>query len=158
MMKDLNAINAQIDVKVGELKWSGKLQDIVRINIADLDGDLSQQPSVVSWFGVILAEAIATYEDLKDRKERMYASLYLKYREQDEKLGVKSTEARTNSQIMVDNDYIAHQDKLNDVRRQMNVLKSISVSLDHRRDMLIQLSANIRSEHKAGDYGFDGKE
>jgi len=157
-MKDLNSFNATIDVKVGDLKWSGKLQDVVRINIVDLNGDLSDQPSVVSWFGVILAEAIASYESMKDQKERLYAQLYLKYREQDEKAGVKSTEARLNSMIITDKDYIVIQDRHSDVRRQMNILKSISTSLDHRRDMLIQLSANIRREHDAGDYGHEGKE
>ena len=157
-MTDMNQFNAAIDIKVNDLKWSGKLQEVVGINVSDLDGDLSNQPGIVSWFGVVLAEAIASSEDLKDQRDRVYARLYLRYREQDEIAKVKSTEARINSLVLTDPDYVGVQERFNYMRKQMNTLKSLSASLDHRRDMLIQLSANIRKEHSSGDYGFDGKE
>jgi hypothetical protein len=154
-MKDLSQLNAFVEVKVNKMTWSGKLQDIVNINANDLNNELANQPAVVSWFGAVLAEAIATYEELKDRKERVYAELYLKYKEKDEKMGVKSTEARLNSLILTDSDYEKVQVQFNEMRKQVNVLKSISNSLEHRRDMLIQLSANIRRELTAGDYMHD---
>lgn len=154
-MKDLSQMDAFVEVKVNDLSWSGKLQEVVNINMKDIDNELAKQPTIVSWFGAVLAEAIALHEELKDRKERVYASLYLRYREKDEKLGVKSTEARLNSLILTDEEYEATQNKLNAIRRQVSVLKSISNSLEHRRDMLIQLSANVRKELTSGDYGFD---
>jgi hypothetical protein len=154
-MKDMSAMNASIEIKVSNLEWKGKLQDVVHIDMKEFDAELANQASIVSWFGTVLAEAIALYEELKDRKERVYAQLYLEHKEKKEGEDKKLTEKLLDSLILTDPRYDAIQKDFNSIRRQVNLLKSLSISLEHRRDMLIQLSANIRKELMAGDYGFE---
>ena len=103
----------------------------------------------------MLAEAIASYEELKDKKEREYARLYLQYKSDADNGGVKVTETKLANLVLVDPAYVEIMEDFHVMSRQVGLLKSLSRSLEHRRDMLIQLSANIRREFVSGDYGFE---
>jgi len=154
-MKDYSSMNAFIDIKVNKMEWKGSLQDVVNIDMKDFNGELLNQATLVSWFGTVLAEAIASYEELKDRKERVHASVYLREKDNADKSGAKVTEAKLSSLVLVDDEYEKVQKEYNIMGKQVGILKSLARSLEHRRDMLIQLSANIRKEHLSGDYGFE---
>ena len=154
-MKDYSSMNAFIEIKVNNMEWKGKLQDVVNIDMKVFNDELANQATLVSWFGTVLAEAIASFEELKDKRERTSASLYLQYKEDADKSGTKITEAKLANMVLVAEDYKIVTKEYRDMKRQVGLLKSLALSFEHRKDMLIQLSANFRKELLSGDYGFE---
>lgn len=140
-------LDAQISITVKDLKWDGRLKDIVRIDVNNINEELVNQPTIVAWFGVVMAEGISLYEDIKEKTERLYSKVYLEVRERLEKAGAKVTEAVLQHTVVTDVRYIEMQEELARVRRQANILKSIIRSLEHRRSSIEQLSTNKRKEN-----------
>jgi len=161
-------LDAKVDIKIHEFKWSGNLSQVVRIDGDALTAELIRQPELVSWFGVAAVEAEDDVgrcknelEVLKDGLDTLYAELDIDIR----KAGgaQKPTEAAIKSLILSAERYKTYLGLIADKREELRAalhlsgkISKILIGLDHKRDMLIQLSSNSRHEHQAGDYGHEG--
>ncbi len=169
MVKDEKVrLDAEVKISVNEFKWNGKLSDVVRIDMDALTAELSRQPELVSWFGVAVVEATDKYEkcknalaDFKEDQDRIYAECDMAVREANK--ANKPTEPTVKSMVLTHQKYKDHIAKMSAKRVEMQEaatllgrISKILIGLEHKRDMLIQLSANYRKEHNAGDYGHDG--
>ena len=158
-------LDAKFEVNVRELSWSGKLSDIVRVDMNNLNGELARQPGLVSWFGVVQVEAVDEVEALKNKvsalkedQDSLYADLDLLMR-QESAGGKKPTEAEIKSMVTANDKYKAKTKEIQDKREELRVasgvlgqLKAVLIALEHKRDMLVQLSANHRKEFISGNY------
>jgi hypothetical protein len=163
-------LDAAITVSVKKMVWEGKLSAICRINMNDLNVEMCRQPELVSWFGVVAVEAVDQVESLKNElaalkedQDTLYADLDLLMRQ--ESAGAKKpTETEIKSMVITHTRYKevvkAIQAKRTEVREASVIFGKVSkilIALEHKRDMLIQLSANQRHEFITGDYGHEGK-
>jgi len=165
---EMTRLDAAVEIKVNEFAWKGNLSQIVRIDGDNLTGELTRQPELVSWFGVVEVEANDAVEKaknelavLKDAQEILYAHLDLEVREQHR--ANKPTESAIKSMILTNPRYLEHADKIGAKREELRSagvicgkISKILTGLKHKLDMLIQLSCNYRKEHGSGDYGHDG--
>jgi regulator of sigma D len=160
-------LDMDLEVKVGKFSWKGKLSDVAKINMNKLGVELARQPELVSWFGVVYAEAIDAVSRLKNEVQNLqdshtakYAELDLRVRTEAESKGKdKPTEPRIKAMILTHPEYVdlqkrtqAKQDEQLNATSAMNKIGKLLVGLEHKKDMLIQLSANVRKELTAGNY------
>lgn len=165
--EDKVRLDATVKISVNEFKWDGKLSDVVRIDLDALTAELARQPELVSWFGVAVVEATDKFEklknelaDMKEDQDRIYAECDLAIREANKTN--KPTEPTVKSMVLTHQKYKDHMAKMSAKRVEMQEastllgkISKILIGMEHKRDMLIQLSANYRKEHGAGDYGHD---
>ena len=170
MAKENVVLDADVEVKIGNQAWKGKLSDIARIELKNLNGELARQPELVSWFGVMSVEAVDVVEStknklaaLKEDQETLYADLDLLMRQESTTTGKKTTEAEVKSLVSAHTRYKASIKEIQNKREELrmasvvlNKMNKILIALEHKRDMLIQLSANQRREFITGDYGHEG--
>lgn len=166
--EDKVRLDAEVKISVNEFKWEGKLSDVVRIDLDSITAELARQPELVSWFGVAVVEATDKFEkcknklaDMKDDQDRIYAECDMEVRELNK--ANKPTEPTVKSLVLTHAKYKKHMAEMSAKRAEMQEaatllgrISKILIGMEHKRDMLIQLSANYRKEHGAGDYGHDG--
>lgn len=163
--------DAEVSIAIKGFAWNGKLSDVVRINLNNIDAEMARQPELVSYFGVVAVEAVDRVEalknelaSLKEDEEMIYANLDLLARDgsltpDSAKKDKKPTEKELESLVKTHARYREVVDKIRAKReeiRDANLLlakvNKILIALEHKRDMMIQLSANQRKELTAGDY------
>jgi hypothetical protein len=163
-------LDAEVKISVNEFKWNGKLSDVVRIDLDALTAELARQPELVSWFGVAVVEATDKFEkcknelaDMKEDQDRIYAECDIDVREKHRADPKPPTEPTVKSLVLTHEKYKTHMAAMSKKRGEMQEaalllgrISKILIGMEHKRDMLIQLSANYRKEHSAGDYGHDG--
>jgi len=139
-----NEFDMRVSIEVKDYKWSGNLKDLARIEVVNLNRELQDQPNLVAWFGVVLAEAVSIQKEVEWELDKAFARLHLAEKAKGQK-GVTETEIR--SRIHSDPEYQQKVEDLMKITKQVDILKKIMVALDHKRDMLVQLSANTRKEY-----------
>jgi hypothetical protein len=165
-------LDAKIDISLGEWSWKGNLGDIVKINIDNLKGEMVRQPEMVSWFGMVAVEALDDVERiknelavLKDDQDALYAELDAKIRGAAAATNVKPTEPQIKAAVLRMAEYKEHKQKMAGKREELRAANltqgkaaKMLIGLEHKRDMLIQLSSNKRKEFSSGDYGHEGSD
>ena len=159
-------LDAEIKIEVNEFKWAGKLSEIARIDIDNINQELERQPGLVSWFGVVQVEAIDRakkteneLEALEEDKDLLYAKLDIQTRQAHQGDSKAPTESSVKSMILNSEEYRGHIKKIQNKREELREaskiagkLSKIMLALDHKRDMVIQISSNNRKIWRTGDY------
>ncbi len=171
-MQDRSQLNIEVSIDVGSMKWSGNLKEVTMINPMKLAWEMHTQPGLVSWFGQLEVEAKDIVIQLKNRLAQLdeedkviHAELDLKFRYGKDEEGrplpdsVRITDKFVEASVLNSLRYRAHLKKKQDVREELRiamkkqgVITKILIALDHKKDMLVQSSANTRKEVRAGGY------
>lgn len=145
--------NINIDLDYQGQKWNGTLYSIMTVdasNIQAVNIELASQASLASWFGVVCADSVSKFEEHEEKHDRMAEVLGNAYRSDLSNKGEKFTESKIAGYVAQHPDIVKSSEELSELRVVKNKLKSIVNALEHRREMLVQLSANLRKE--AGIY------
>lgn len=127
-------------------------QNDVKCAKATIDKNLIEQSSLYAWYAVLQAEADREYQDAKTALEVLEAGLGNQIREDMAEAGLKTTETQIKSGICLKDDWQEARDWMNRARYNAKVLAGFVRALDHRKDMLVTLASNMRSE-LVGDVG-----
>lgn len=132
-----------------DLNWETYIKivdEAVKINHMSLNEDLEKQPTFYSHFAGLAAickkDMDKAANDIETTSARLKQDEYRRCRE----TGDKCTDKYLESYILSHPDYIELSNKLIVLNGKYNLLKSITTALEHRKDCLIQLSANNRAE------------
>jgi len=120
----------------------------VEIDENDIDKTMSEHSALFAFFGAVLAyakrvqDSTSTKLDMNEAKHKELRRIELFEKAQ------KITESHLNSFVLVVPELIELREELLDAQQKYNLAKNILSSMDHQKDMLVQLSANRRAEVK----------
>jgi len=121
---------------------------VTQINENDLSKCIVEQPSLYAWVAtahaVYESEAKRLDEAVKDKEHELYAH----YKQLAEAKNEKITERLLSARIRENPDYQTLREKHFAVEEKRRKLKSVVFAMEHRKDMLVQLSALKRGEMK----------
>lgn len=132
---------------VGSVDYTSHLDEHLFINRGDLSGEFAEHSERFAYYATcyeLAADKVRRFDiDLK----RMYAVLDAEKR--GEMHGVKTTEKMIENMVITDDRYVALQNEATDAEKQLGLLKAARDSMAARKEMLISLGANQRSEFRA---------
>lgn len=158
--KDLSIL--EVKVKLPQNAYTLNLAEDSKIDVNDLNQGFIEQPTIFAWYAVLAALAKSNVTCLKREiekqddyiKKTLIGTLDGKVRKQLEIDGEKITETKVERAIYADPEYIANVEKLSDLKDRLTVAEENSAILDvakdtmiQRKDMLISLGAQVRSEY-----------
>ena len=155
--KDFTGLNT--DLEVGDITRGNPIDEDVRINPVDLDYEFQTHPEKYAWWAFLAEHAKAEVDMMKNRLAVLYAQLDFnvrdKARREDEQAKeqkrkpIKYTEKMVESEVLTSQEYQEAQLALLQARKTAGLATAGRMSMDHRRDMLLQLGANYRTEGAA---------
>lgn len=148
-----------IDIIVGDDERGNPIDEDVRINPADLDYEFQTHPEKYAWWAFLAEHAKAEVEMLKNQMGVLYAQIDFQVRDKarrEEELAkeqkrkpIKYTEKMVESEVLTSKEYQEAQKKLLQARKMAGIAAAGRAAMDHRRDMLLQIGANYRTEGQA---------
>lgn len=96
--------------------------------------------------GVLVARSSFQYNEYKDKLEKLEALLDAKYRDQLIAEGAKPTEKAIDALIKADRSWGALSKLVNTAKMYADIHKTNLTALEHRKDMLMQMGAQMRRE------------
>ena len=122
--------------------------DLTAINPLNIEGELLKQARVFSYYSGLYENAKRDCEILEIELTKCQAYARIRGQEECEIKKIKATVAIMDS--FVDSDESCTEITLNlaETKSKQGLLKSLMQALSHKKDMLVQLSANQRDEKK----------
>ena len=120
----------------------------IEIDESDVNKTMVEHSALFAFFGAVLAHAKRIQDMLSTKLEMNEAKHKELRRVQLTGKGQKVTESHLNSYVLVVPELIEMREELLDAQQKYNLAKNITNSMDHQKDMLVQLSANRRAEVK----------
>lgn len=133
---------------VKDLIDPAKLQADLAIDDTDLDTAMLRQSGLFAYYGALHAQAEQQLARMEQLQEIIFARLDKKVRDEAAKAGTKVTEAQVKAAVALEPKAIAIKTAVNKAQMVANLCKSAVDAFRNRRDMLIQLAFNSRSERK----------
>lgn len=118
---------------------------ISEINENQMEREMSQQPSMYSYYHGLMASAKHEYHDLQTDVNALTAKLRAGHKNAS---SVKLTAKDLDDLVMSDEAYITASKDLNEASFRYEVLKGLCRALEHKKDMIVQMSSNRRAETK----------
>lgn len=155
-----------VNTKLGE--FEGNLGDDLKIDVNDLTASYMDQPGKYAWWAILAAQARAKSDRIKSEIDNLkdymgktlIGELDAEIRAQLEYEGEKVTETKVERLIYQNEKYIERSEQLQQLRLsyaeangEATILESARDSLDQRKDMLISLGAQLRSEGSNTELG-----
>jgi hypothetical protein len=129
-------------------KYIELTQELAKINRHDIAGELSTHPAVFSYYSGLTL----TQKGKLDRQNNSLLNLFSFHRmtvsDSNKKAGSKATATYLEDCV---NSLPEIQNLRESIQKEEEIyllLKSICTMLEHKKDMLVQLSANLRTETK----------
>ena len=123
-------------------------KEYLRLDEACIEEALIKHTSIYAFFASVLAHAKRSKDLLEVKIEMSQA----KYKEERRTLMVSSgqrpTQAALDNYVLTVPEFVELKEQQVETEHKYNLAKNIVSSLDHQKDMLIQLSANKRAETK----------
>jgi len=138
--------NMVLVIKVGDTEHKVDFQQEVRISEETINEDLKDQPGKYVYFAILQEMAEAEHQEAKLYLELKEAELDSSIREEAQRVGEKITEKRVMTKITLDDSYIEARTDVNLTRTKVGKLKAVKEGLNHRKDMLITLASNMRTQ------------
>lgn len=163
---DVNAMKRHISTPLGE--YDMDLAADLKINEDDINSSFVEQPSLFAWWATLatMARAKANQLKLDMEKQEDYIKKTLKgeldaeVRKQFELDGVKATESKVENGIYSHPRYTQAMEEYYQLRKTFldadadaAFLESAKEAFNHRKEMLISVGANLRSEWNNSDVG-----
>lgn len=170
--KDLSIL--EVTVKLPQNSYDLDLAKDSQIDVNNLNQGFIEQPTIFAWYATLAALAKSKVTRLKREVEKqddyikktLIGTLDSKVRKQLEINGEKVTETKVTNAIYADVEYISNIQKLNGLKDELTDAEENSAILDvaretmiQRKDMLISLGAQVRSDYdNTGDMSIKGEE
>lgn len=121
-------------------------EDLTKINTLSIDDELARQATVFSYYAGLYEHAKRDSEIIEIELDEERAAARIRAQSECEAAGKRPTANILDSYVNSDADCSALSRKLTDSKYRLGLLKSLMSSLSHKKDMLVQISANQRSE------------
>jgi len=122
--------------------------DLAAIDPLNIDGELMKQAQKFSYYAGLSEYAKKDCSILEIRLEGCQASARIRGQSECEAKGVRPTVAILDSYVHSDESCNEITLNLAEAESKQGLLKSLMQALSHKKDMLVQLSANQRDEKK----------
>jgi len=138
-----------ISVTFNGVTYQSSLEEDVKINSSDLDGEFVEQPRKYVWWAVLSEIAKDLVAQKKYEMEMLYARLDHEKRTAAMAAKVKLTERMVENEVITDTRYQKCMAEYLEIKKQNGVLGAGKEAFAQRKDMLISLGANYRAEGNA---------
>jgi len=139
---DINQIINELDMDT----YNEICQNITRIDRSNMDVELSRHASHYSYYSAMQDLCKKKLDD-KNLELTMYMAQTRKERtEEGKSLAKKPTAKDLDDHVLSQAEYGRICREVNDLTLKYNMLKSLVQSLGQKKDLLVQLSANMRAE------------
>lgn len=144
----LNELNPTFGV--GTQTYESKLMEDLFINRGDLQGEFVRHPERYGFYATCFEIANAKVELHSVALKRLYAMIdYEKRSTATLNSTGRVTEKMIENMVITDERYIELQEQTLEAQKQQGLLKAAMTSMQHRKDMLIQLGSAFRAEMQA---------
>lgn len=123
---------------------------ISEINQNEMEREMAHQPSMYSYYHGLMASAKHEHNDLQTDVNALTAKLRAGHKNAS---SVKLTAKDLDDLVMSDEAYITASKDLNEASFRYEVLKGLCRALEHKKDMIVQMSSNRRAETKLYNWG-----
>ncbi len=121
--------------------------DDLQVSVDTLNKDLSEQPGLYGHFGLIASHAQGLRDLASQNLKDIMAAVETDIRDEVAKSGEKSTEAKIASRVQLHEHVIEARAALLKAERTASEAGVIKEAFYHRKDVLIALAANYRTEY-----------
>jgi hypothetical protein len=118
---------------------------LTKIDKYQLEDELKRQSSIYAYYSGAMIIAKQRMDQLEVQIEQKSASVRLAAVDSSDK---KITDKNLEAIVTADPDISSLKQDYNNLTTRYSLLKSLVTALDHKKDMLIQLSSNQRAETK----------
>lgn len=115
---------------------------------SDIVEELMKQTQRYAYFAGIAAYAQKRFDEISSKLDRYTSIIRKQKQEQLTSSGAKVTEKLLDAYVLSLPEYKELEDEKIEASYKLNLAKNLVTALSHRKDMLIQLSANTRAETK----------
>ena len=119
---------------------------IIQINARDIDTELTKHASQFSYYSGLCDVAKRDVEEASLRVTQFSSETRKDYAIKCKAEGKKATAKDLDDYVFSNTTYLELSGILNEAMHKLNLLKSLVNAFIHKKDMLIQLSANGRAE------------
>ena len=112
------------------------------IDVSNIREELRDFPSTLYSYLENKSDLEASYESSKANYEMVRSQVYIEVKSTTEKVTEAAAEARINTDPRV----LSAQDRMFKLKRDFETLKNYTESLRAKKDMLVQISADLRKE------------
>lgn len=124
-------------------KYTEVMREVSKIDTHNINNEMSKHPVIFSHYHGIL-----TFVKKKLDKANLVLEVWQANFEKDLRDGPKKSVAQVQALVKSQPEYTSLSEEVIELETIYNLMKSICISLDHKKDMLVQLSANGRMETK----------
>lgn len=123
-------------------------EELAQIDKSDIAKELTRHPSVYSYYHGLMIIQKTRVDKLSNETQHYYSLIRTQESTTKKSAGFKATAAYLEDFANSDDEYLQKKTCLLKEEEVYLLLKAICTMLEHKKDMLIQLSANLRSETK----------
>ena len=123
-------------------------KNYLKLDESSVDRALMQHTGVYSFFGAVLAHAKMRMDESSTNLERMEAKVREERRAELLDAGKKATDRALDAYVKTVDAVQECENYHRSCSHKYHLAKNIINSLDHQKDMLVQISANKRAESK----------
>ena len=113
------------------------------IDLNSLDEEFRKLPRFINAYSRLYAQAVYEYETSKSLWKEIRGDVFKSIVESSEK---KPSDSVIESEVVTDEKVVQAHKEMREAERDMNTIKGHCVSMQAKKDMLIQLGANARKE------------
>jgi hypothetical protein len=134
---------------VGSVDYESRLDQDLYINRSDLSSEFAEHSERFAYYATCFEIAADKFRRHEVDMKRMHAILDHEKRMEMMNSGVKTTEKMIENMVITDDRYVALETETLEAERQLGLLKAARDSMGQRKEMLVSLGANQRSEFRA---------
>lgn len=140
----------EIEVEVFDKPHKVEVTSLVAISEDTINKDICNQAGLYAFY----AEAAADVRSKRDMASQALKDIRcisdVEIRRRVEGTGAKSTEAKISAEVELDSKVVKYKDKVLALEGNLGKLDAILRALEHRKDMLVTLGANMRTSVETG--------
>jgi hypothetical protein len=121
---------------------------LVALDDSGIDYTLNKLPAIYGYIAMLMAEAKHNMDLAEVELEQQEAQLRKEIRENMKKQGAKITEKTLDAEVIVAPGYIVKRVEALDATTKYNLVRNLLTTIEYKKDMAIQISANTRNEKK----------
>ncbi len=125
-----------------------RLQEDLSFSTNNISTAMTRQAAMFAHYSNLSAQAAYQHDRAKQQVELLQATLDQRFRDDLTSSGTKFTEKVIESMIIKDASYQAAQTRSHEARAIAKMVDTAADSFRHRKDMLIQVGADLREEKK----------
>ena len=128
--------------------FSDLVEVLVRVTKTDIDSALQDQAAIYAYMSMIYAKAQDDYDSTEVAIKQYEATEHLEFKRDQFRMGFKATGADIEAHIASTPKYISLHTGMKLSKYRLNLFRKLLTAMEHRKDMLVQLSSNRRAETK----------